>query len=102
MGDHVNGFELMGSGELPRSCGLPDIFLARNGYLVLSPNISGTGPRISQRRSAIETCGQWEEMYNSPEDTVDYWGEFLIRNAFGWERVYRFRRKGDTSFFLFF
>ena len=29
VGDHVNGFELMGSGELPWSCGLPDIFLAR-------------------------------------------------------------------------
>jgi len=25
VGDHVSGFELMGSGELPRSCGLLDI-----------------------------------------------------------------------------
>jgi len=25
VGDHVSGFKLMGSGELPRSCGLPDI-----------------------------------------------------------------------------
>ena len=102
MGDHVKGFELMGSGELPWSCGLPDIFLAGNGYLVLSPSISGTGPRISQRRSAIETCGQWEEMYNSPEDTVDYWGELIRFLRAIWERVYRFRRQGHTSFFFFF
>ena len=26
VGDHVSGLELMGSGELPQSCGLPDIF----------------------------------------------------------------------------
>jgi len=47
VGDHVKGFELMGSGELLRSCRLPDIFWRGVGTLVLSPSISGAGPQIS-------------------------------------------------------
>ena len=102
MGDHVNGFELSGSEGPPAVGWLPDIFLAGDGYLVLSPSISGTGSRISQRRSAIETCGQWEKIYNSLEDTVDYWGElirFCVRFGSG---CIAFGGKGIQVFFFFF
>jgi len=47
VGDHVSGLELMGSGELPRSCGLPDIFWREVGIWVLSPSVSGVGPQRS-------------------------------------------------------
>jgi len=77
VGDHVKGFELMGSGEFLRSCGLPGIFWQVVGTLVLSPSISGTGPQISQCRGGMKSCQQREEVYNSPEDTIDYWGELI-------------------------
>ena len=102
MGDHVSGLELMGSGELPGFCGLPDIFWREVGALVLQPSVPGARPQISQRRSGNRACGEWKEMYNSPEDTVDYWGElirFCVRFGSG---CIAFRRKGDTSFFFFF
>jgi len=77
VGDHVKGFELMGSEELPQSCGLPDIFWRGVSTLVLSPSISGAGPQISQCRGGMKSCEQREEVYNSPKDTVDYWGELI-------------------------
>jgi len=102
VGDHVKGFELMGSGELPRSCGLPDIFWREVGTQVSSPSVSGTEPPMSRRRSQIKSCGEWEEMYNSPEDTVDYWGElirFCVRFGSG---CIAFGGKGIQVFFFFF
>jgi len=57
VGDHVESFELMGSGELPRSCGLPDIYWREMGALVLSPSISGTGRQIFLRKGGIKSCG---------------------------------------------
>ena len=58
VGDHVSGLELMGSGELPRSCGLPDIFWREAGTLVLSPSVPGAGPQISQRMGRNRLYGQ--------------------------------------------
>jgi len=74
VGDHVNGFELSGSKGPPEVGVLPDIFWREVGTQVSSPSVSGMGPQVSRRRSPIKSCGEWEEMYNSPEDTVDYWG----------------------------
>ena len=102
VGDHVSGLELMRSGELPRSCGLPDIVWREVGVWVLSPSISGAGPQISYRRSGMKSCRQWEEMQNSPKDTVDYWGElirFCVRFGGG---CISSGGKGIQVFFLFF
>ena len=102
VGDHVSGFELMGSRELPRSCGLPDIPARFVGTQVFSQRVScSRATDISTFGGQINSCGWWEEMYNSPEDTVDYWGE-LIRffMRFG-SRCIAFGGKGIQVFFFF-
>ena len=46
----------------------------------------------------MKSCGQWEEVYNSPEDTLDYWGELIRFLRAIWERVYRFQWKEDRIY----
>jgi len=102
VGDHVNGFEFSGPEGPPKVGVLPDIFGREVGTRCLSPGVFGARPQISQRRSGIKSCGQSEEVYNSPEDTVDYWGE-LIRFCvqFG-SGCIPFGGKGGYNFFFFF
>ena len=48
VGDHVSGLELMGSGELPRSCGLPDIPARDLGTQIFLRRVLWAGPQISR------------------------------------------------------
>ena len=69
---------------------------------MLSPSVSGVGPQISRRRSRIKLCENWTEVYNSPEDTVDYWGELIRFCARFGSGCIAFGGKGIQFFFFFF
>ena len=103
VGDYVKGFELSGSEGPPEVGVWPDIFWRDVGTQVSSSSVSGTGPQISRRRSQIKSRGEWEEVCNSPEDTVDYWGELIwVLCAILGAGVSLSAERGYKVFFLFF
>jgi len=60
------------------------------------------GPQISRLRGEIDSCEQREDVYNSPEDIVDYWGGIHSVLHVIWEWVYRFSAESGNKFFFFF
>ena len=78
-------------------------FLTRSGHSgILALRIPGAGLWISRLWGLNRFMRAWEEVCNSPEHTVDYWGK-LIRFCmrFG-SRCILFSGKEIQFFFLFF